>query len=439
MITTDRGFVSLALAGGFVLLVLLVRLVVFAQAAAPLPAIGWSATPWNAFLTRHACATAYWKAATEVRQTPNVYALANPAAGPRDAQGRPIPPFIGPYAIDPYEYPPTFLLLPRLLALVTPDFPAFRLLWGLVATIVTLAGVALVARHLDRENGTHSLWLAPLVFVPLGVITTIQGGNAQLFFVVLAMLGMLAFDRRQPAAGGLLLAYAIVGKMFPGLLLVYLAVRREWRAVAWTAGWSIVLTLVTLADVGWAPFAAFLDHLPRLLSGEAFPMLQLAGPSDISLSVPGLVLKLQRFGGPALGFGALHIAGWIYSAVILVATVRLASRPIAPRLAPLAWLVVLGLATLRAPFLPGYGVFQAVWIATILLALSWRDAPRRWLLLALWASLLWMTAGPLTTPLWIIATATTLQIAVIVGLYALAVATIRAARVSERAASAAGR
>ena len=100
---------------------------------------------------------------------------------------------------------------------------------------------------------------------------------------------------------------------------------------------------------------------------------------------------------------------------------HLACRPLAPRFAPLAWLVVLGLASLRAPFLPGYGVFQAVWIATILLSLWWADAPRRWLVLALWGSLLWMTAGPLTTPLWIIAMATTLQIVAILGLFALAI------------------
>jgi len=421
MTTIDRGYTALSIAGALVLAVMLARLIVFALAPAPLPAIGWSATPWNAFLTRHACATAYWKAATEVRQAPDLYALTNAAAGPRDANGRPIPPYIGPYAVDPYEYPPTFLLLPRLLTLVTPGFPAFRLLWGLLATIVTMAGVVVIARRVDGPTGAHSLWLVPLVFLPLGVITTIQGGNAQMFYVVLAMLGMLAFERGQGAVGGLLLGYAIIGKLFPGLLLVYLAARRDWRAVAWTAGWSLVLTLLAIADMGWAPFAAFLAHLPRLLSGEAFPMLLFPGPSDFSLSIPGLVLKLRRFGGPELSFAALRVAGWIYSAIILLATVHLARRPVAPRFAPLAWLVVLGLASLRAPFLPGYGVFQAVWIATILLSLWWADAPRRWLVLALWGSLLWMTAGPLTTPLWIIATATTLQIGAILVLFALAI------------------
>ena len=82
---------------------------------------------------------------------------------------------------------------------------------------------------------------------------------------------MLLFERRRHASGGAILAYAIVSKLFPGVLLLYLVLRRDWRAVSWTAAWSVALAAVTLADVGAAPFAAFLEHLPGLLSGEAFP------------------------------------------------------------------------------------------------------------------------------------------------------------------------
>jgi alpha-1,2-mannosyltransferase len=422
-----RTFTILAATGGLVLLVMLVRLVVFAQAPAPLPAIGWSVTPWNAFVTRHACTTAYWQAATEVERTPDVYAPANYSTGRVGPDGREIPRAIGPYNVDPYEYPPTFLLLPRTLTAVAPGFPRFRLLWGFMNLAVVIAAVALVARRIDREAGTRSLWLAPLGLVPLTVFHVFQSGNAQLFFVALATLGMLAFERGRHAVGGLLLAYAIVGKLFPGLLLVYLAVRREWRALAWTTTWALALTLVTIADIGWAPFTAFLDHMPKLLSGEAFPMLRMQGPPDVSQSVPGLVLKLPRFGGPVLPFEALKIAGWIFSVVIVWATVRLALRPVAPRLAPLAWLVVLGLATLRSPFLPGYGAFQGAWVATILLALTWSDVRMRALTLLLWAPFLWMTAGPPTLPPLVIATATTLQTIAILTLFGLAVRIGRAA------------
>jgi alpha-1,2-mannosyltransferase len=426
------GYRIVAVAGALVLAVMLIRLIVFAQAPAPLPAIGWSVTPWNAFVTRHACTTAYWQAATEVERGPDVYAPANYSTGRVGPDGRELPRFIGPYAVDPYEYPPTFLLLPRALTVIAPGFPQFRLLWGFMNLAVVIAAVALVARRVDRENGSRSLWLAPLALAPLSVFHVFQSGNAQLFFVALAMLAMLAFERGR---------YAIVGKLFPGLLVIYLAVRRDWRALAWTAAWGLGLTLVTIADIGWAPFTAFLDHMPKLLSGEAFPMLRMQGPPDVSQSVPGLVLKLHRFGGPVLPFEALKIAGWVFSVVIVWATVRLALRPVAPTLAPLAWLVVLGLATLRSPFLPGYGAFQGVWVATILLALTWSDARQRALVLLLWAPLLWMTAGPPTLPPVVIATVTTLQTIAILTLFGLAVRIGRAATAvsAPAVASAAGR
>ena len=57
----------------------------------------------------------------------------------------------------------------------------------------------------------------------------------------------------------------------------------------------------------------------------------------------------------------------------------------------------------------------------LLLALCWSDVLRRGLILVLWASLLWMTAGPQDTPLWIIAAAMTLQTAACLALFALAV------------------
>jgi hypothetical protein len=414
-------FTILAVLGGLVLFVELARLVVFMAIGDPIRGTGWSVTPWNAFITRHACTTAYWGAATGVDQKPDVYQPSNYLAGRDPATGRAIERQIGAYPIDPYEYPPTFLLLPRLLTPLTPEFTSFHRLWAVLNVFVVIGGVVVVARRVDRANSGRSLWLVPLALLPLGIISTFQTGNAQLLFVVIAMLAMLAFEQRRPAIGGLLLAYAIVGKLFPGLLLVYLVVRRDWRAVAWTAAWGAALSLVALANVGWAPFAHFLDHLPGLLSGEAFPMLRVPGPPNISLSVPGIVLKLPAFGAPALPFVSLKIAGWIFTAIIVSATVRLALRPVAARLAPLAWLAVLGLATLRSPFLPGYGVFQGVWIASIVLAVCWADRRRRLWALGLWLLLLPTTAGPAPVPPWVVATGTTIQTIAVLALVGLAV------------------
>ena len=402
------------------------RLVIFA--AYPVPPPAWSVAPWSPFMTRHACTTAYWSAATTIEQTPDVYSLAASSAGRDPATGRPLPRQIGPFSVDPYEYPPTFLLVPRALAVVAPEFVTFRHVWLLLNAALVIAGMVAIARRVDAATGSRSLWLLPLAIVPLTTMYALQMGNAQLVFVVLAAVALLAFERGRHALGGLLLAYAIVGKLFPALLLVYLAIRREWRAVGWTAGWAVILTLVTIADIGWAPFPAFFDHLPRLLSGEAFPMLRAPVTPPNSQSIPGLVLKLPSLGGPDVPFVSLKIAGWIYSAVILWATVRLALRPLAPRVAPLAWLVVLGLAALRSPFIPSYGAFPGAWIAAILLAVCWNDARRWWWIFGLWLTLVPTTAGPAPIPLGVISVFTTIQTVAVLALMAIAVRVGREAR-----------
>ena len=59
-------------------------------------------------------------------------------------------------------------------------------------------------------------------------------------------------------------------KLYPGLLLIYLMVRKKWHALAWTAGMGVVYVTISVADVGVEPYIAFVQHLPGLLGGEAF-------------------------------------------------------------------------------------------------------------------------------------------------------------------------
>ena len=148
------------------------------------------------------------------------------------------------------------------------------------------------------------------------------------------------------------------------------------------------LSALTVADLGWAPFSSFLDHLPGLVGGEAFPAFRNPAAMAINLSVPGLAWKLKLFGVPGMGFAAAKIIGWIYTVIALVATVLAARRLQTRAEMPLVWLAILTLATLRSPFLPNaYGVFPALWLLT-LLAATYVPRPRAlaWTLAA-WATL----------------------------------------------------
>jgi hypothetical protein len=312
----------------------------------------------------------------------SLYSL--PQADPRTPrQGRPL----GPLVTDNYEYPPAFLLVPRAIAWVAGDFWTFRQVWFALTFAVTAAGLIVVARRFDMANGTGALWLTPLVALAPAVMVTTLMGNVQLAIIAASLIAMVLFERGRYASGGALLAYATVSKLYPGLLVFYLLLRRDWRALAWTAAASIAIVLVTIVDFGVAPYRAFILELPGLLGGEAFAAFRNPSAIAVNESIPGLAFKLALFGVPGMGFPAAKVLGWIYSAVVVVATARLALRPAVPGREPLAWLAILILATLRSPFLPTYAPFPSLWLATLIAAFEWRQGRSPARALVCWAVL----------------------------------------------------
>jgi alpha-1,2-mannosyltransferase len=374
----SRGVVALSLIATVFVTVQLARLSVYM--VDPNDA-RWSVIPWNPFAASHSCMSGYWAAAGAVGTAPNVWddSLSS-TAGPTPAAPR-VQKRIGRFLMDGYEYTPTFLLLPRVLLHLTPDFFAFRQLWFALNLALVLGAVVAISRRLVPALGPAVLWLAPVILAPLSVLVTFQIGNVQLACIAAALLGMLCFDRAVAsrhstllhAIGGLLLAFATVSKLYPGMLVLYLLFRRDWRAVGWTSAWGAGLVALGLADMGVAAHTAFLDHLPGLLSGESFPPLRNQRGISANMSVPGLTLKLGLFGVPHMSFGAMRVAGWIYTVILLAVVVRLARRPTAPAFEPIVWIAILLLATLRSPVLPVYGIFPQVWLLVIVLAARWAE------------------------------------------------------------------
>ena len=332
----------------------------------------WTSSPLSPMPPAHSCVSAYWLAGRVVTATPDVYdeRLYNlPQSDPTAIRN---PRKLGRLNIDNYEYPPPFLIVPRILGLLTPDFWGFRRLWfALNLGFVVLVSV-LVARRLDDRLGTHALWLTPFVIAGPAIIATFQAGNVQMAMIALAALAMYCIDRRAHALGGFLLAFAILGKLYPGVFVVYLLLRREWRAVAWTAAFATALIAISIADVGLEPYRAFLREMPGLMSGEAFSAFR--NPANIANngSVPGLVFKLKMWGVPHMDFQAMRVAGWIYTLVVIGGATWLARRARPEGREPVIWLVILVLATMRSPFMATYAFFPAMWLAALVAPLGWR-------------------------------------------------------------------
>ncbi len=322
--------------------------------------------PASAWERKHSCLTAYYVAGAAAGEGRNVFdpALYNAPDDDPARQRRPLT--LGPFNVDVYEYPPPFLLLARALHYAAPDFFRLRALWHGLTLALFLAATIAAARLLGPAAGTRALLLAPLLWLAPPTLSALQKGNVQVAIAALCVLALALFRRRLFALGGLLLACATLAKLFPGMLVVYLLARRQWRAVAWTAGMGAAVLAASLLDTGLAPYRAFLDHLPGLLGGEAFPAFRNPNAMAINLSVPGIVFKLKLLGVPGMGFPAAKVVGWVWTAAIVALTVVLARRTRDDR-EILSWLAVLVLATLRSPFLPqAYGAMPPLWLLTLL-------------------------------------------------------------------------
>jgi alpha-1,2-mannosyltransferase len=356
-----RGLLVLSGVASVLAILQLVRLTVFTVAPTR---DDFAAVPWSSFSRHHYCATAYFVAGGVAREVTNVYdnALYDHPDSVATAQRKPRT--IGGFNVDVYEYPPPFLLLPRVLMQVAPDLTRFRMVWFGLSSASLLLAMLITAAALPRAAATRAVLLMPLVWAGLPTIGGLQMGNFQVMTLAISMAGMAMFSRRHDAAGGALLGFAVVGKLFPGMLLLYLAARRAWRPVLATGIGGLLIVLLALWDMGLAPFAEFVHHLPRLLGGEAFAAFRNPAAVANNVSVPGLVFKLRFFGFPDVGFGGAKLVGWIYTALAVAVTILLARRG---RGGPVAWITVLVLATLRSPFLPvTYAAITPLWLLTLL-------------------------------------------------------------------------
>ena len=325
----------------------------------------------------HMCMTAYVYAADLSRQgEPNVYDERHwPAFHTNDAAApstRSSVAELDPWISDPYEYPPQFLLLPRLGLLATNHFLVLRAVWFALEATLLLAVALSLARWIGGHAGLVVGLLSPALVASVPALFNLQFGQAHLLVFAFSLGALVAFERGRPALGGALLGTATVIKLFPALIILYLAMRRRWRDLAWTIGAMIALTALTFAVVGGAPFVAFARYqLPRIASGAAFSFfLDSLQTISSNFSVPGLVFKLGALGASSPTFRDASVLGWIYTLLLLALVVHAARRRVGDRLAEASiWLGLLNLGSLRSPLAPsGYVTLGALWLLTLFAA-----------------------------------------------------------------------
>jgi hypothetical protein len=291
---------------------------------------------------------------------------------------------------DPFQYPPPFLALPRLALALSNDFLTIRTFWFALQTTAFAILAIVLAGWVDGASGRWAAFLLPLCWLSIPVLTTFQYGQFHLAAVMLGVSAMLAFEKRHNRMGGALLAAAILSKMFPAVLLIPLIIRRRLQPVAWTAAFVVAFSLAALPVIGSKPYTAFFrDHLPLLRSGEAFLFVE-AWPDyraeliSLNQSPMNWPLKLAEAGGPNLTSIAARPMHTVYGLFVVVVAVLASRRRRSNRDQALAWLALLGLASLFSPgAFADYTSAASVWLLT-LLPLGCERKRWRWFLLACW-------------------------------------------------------
>lgn len=337
--------------GGLAAFLLIGRMAVFLGDPAQ---TNCSFMPSDAFLVRHSCLTAYMHGAIlSMDPHANVYDLAyvDESADVNRALPATAAHF-APFTLDAFGYPPSFLLLPRVLLLLTTDFPSQRMIFGAFSFLLTLLACASTARLLGGRAARRIWLLTPLFMAHPLMLVTLQVGNFHLATVALCLLCWVAFERRQTGLAASLLAIATLAKIFPGLLGVVWLAQRRWRAVGFTvlaAALIGALSLVVLGSAVWRDF--FFYQLPRVQSGEALRFMA-ATPREIAFNAApfGLPFKLAALGLEGWGWPQARLFGNVYSLLLVVLAVLAARNQGSPRHRLGVWMSMVVLASLRSPY-----------------------------------------------------------------------------------------
>jgi hypothetical protein len=199
-----------------------------------------------------------------------------------------------------FQYPPTFLLLPPLLALV--PYPAAMLVWITISLPLYLAAVRVI-------TGGWKATLAALAW-PAVLWNAVVG---QTGFLTAALLGAgIALVDRRPALAGICFGLLTYKPQFGLLIPVALIAGGRWRVIGWAALSTLVLCAVSIAVLGTSPWAAFLESASRINDA-----ILTSGGTDFSKlqSVYGYVRLL---GGSAETAWAAH-AAFVLSLAVFVA------------------------------------------------------------------------------------------------------------------------
>lgn len=326
-----------------------------------------SVLPDRPFFRTHACLSAYTEASRLAHLGENVY---EPKAYENRKLGR--------LEVDLFQYPPAFLVVGGALRLASEDFMVNRAQWFLVQSLAFLAVAFGLALWIGGASGARLAWAIPLAWMATPTLLGLQLGNFQVSGFAWSVGAMVLAAIGWVVPAGALLGFCAAGKIFPGVLGLYLLARRRYAAVLWTGVFALVWLVLAIAWFGMKPQWDFLQfQVPRLHSGAAFPWINDPDTAGINYSIYGLVLRLHALGVPGVTREFGNTLASVFGGLVLVTAAYLGWRrrdvglhdEVTRGQEAMLWLAVLNLGSLRSPFVPdAYAWVGTIWLVTLLFA-----------------------------------------------------------------------
>lgn len=279
-----------------------------------------------------------------------------------------------------YHYPPSFLYPPPAIGMfsfsnVLPK-PATGIIW-LALTIAASIGTFVLGTSLVGLRESKHRWTLALVAFALTehyIAWDLRCQNCNMIYCFLLVAALWAIDRSRDRLGGALLALSVSLKLYPALIVGYLAGVRKWRAFAAAVASSLVL-FIAMPAVVFGPgnlvgiYRSWFAHIDFMLTAIKAPTAEMI--TDLPIVAPAFTCKVRLGLDPAtVGWITLAFKGIWYAAVAVCLLAR--RRWWKPATAGWDLAVDGGLLTLAptivSPYLESYHVVTVVLLFLALLA-----------------------------------------------------------------------
>jgi hypothetical protein len=129
---------------------------------------------------------------------------------------------------------------------------------------------AIAVYRFTKFLGVSSYWL---LIIPVALILPMRAniffGQTYLLIIAMLMEGYISYQTDKKLLAGLLWSIAILLKLFPGIILLYLLFRKDFKMLGITLGFMSVLSVITAAVTGFGlNIEYFTEIMPRMLNNE---------------------------------------------------------------------------------------------------------------------------------------------------------------------------